>query len=134
MSNLTVSPVDIAISGMRAETARLRTIANNIANANTTRTADGGTYNRMQTVLSSVGGGMNGVEVGTEMPDTETPPHSVYDPGHPDADEKGFVQYPNVNVSTEMLHMMVASRAYQANAAVLKRQSEISGTALELLR
>jgi flagellar basal-body rod protein FlgC len=126
---------DIALSGLRAQSTRMRLISNNIANAQTTRTPDGGPYLRQDVELSTTErDGQEGVTVGRVFLDETTPLNIVQDPGHPDADANGFVTYPNVQVPQEMMQMITASRAYQANLAVLKRNSELSSASLELLR
>ena len=121
--------MDISASGMTAQRLRTDVIAENIANVNTTRDADGGAYRRKTVVFeekpsdsfndylsvasSSIG---NGVKVSAIVEDTETAMTLVYDPSHPDADENGYVTYPNVNIITEMTNLIDASRAYEANA------------------
>jgi flagellar basal-body rod protein FlgC len=127
------SPGQIAISGMRAEALRMRTIANNIANAHTTRTENGTPYRRMEVVLST-GGGLTGVKSSQVRPDTATPFIRVHHPGHPDADADGFVSMPNVQLPVEMMNLVTASRAYQAGAAMLKKHQEILEIAVELLK
>ncbi len=130
----TPTSVDIAVSGLRAEALRMNVIARNIANANTSRTESGQPYRRQQVVLSTEQEGMVGVSVEEVAADMLTPFKRVYQPGHPDADKGGYVLMPNVNLPVEMMHMMAASRAYQANAAVLKRYQEMVNVTLELLR
>ena len=125
--------LDIAVSGLRAETARMNLIANNIANSSTSRTADGKPYRREELVLST-SGDLSGVNVEQVSPDLSTDFKRVYQPGHPDAGKDGYVAMPNVELPTEMMHLVTASRAYQANAAVLKRFGEISDATMELLR
>ena len=121
---------DIAASGMTAQRFRMDTIAENIANVNTTRTSDGKPYRRkivtfqekelntvsFEDTLSywrSFKG--NGVRVSTVSEDTETDFTMVYDPSHPDADANGYVSYPNVNTVTEMTNLIDSSRSYEAN-------------------
>ena len=135
MSSLTIaSPVDIAISGLRAEALRMNVIAANIANSLTTRTDAGGPYRRRSVVLSTGGEGLSGVRIERVAPDLSTAPKRVYLPGHPDADAQGYVLMPNVQLPVEMMNLVAATRAYQANAAVLKRYQEIVELAAELLR
>lgn len=128
------TPVDIAVSGLRAESLRMNVIARNIANANTSRTESGQPYRRQQVVLSTEQEGLVGVSVEEVVADMLSPFKRVYQPGHPDADKDGYVLMPNVNLPVEMMHMVAASRAYQANAAVLKRYQEMVNVTLELLR
>ncbi len=125
--------MDIAISGLRAESMRMKVIAENIANARTTRTADGTPYRRKEVVLET-GGGAAGVQVKGVSEDLSTDFKDLYMPGHPDADDAGMVKMPNVDLPAEMIQMMQASRAYQANAAILKRYVTTVNESLELLR
>jgi flagellar basal-body rod protein FlgC len=121
---------DIAASGMTAERFRMDTIAENIANINTTRDEDGGPYRRkivtfeeknltamsFRDTLSYVNAYKgNGVKVSGVHEDYETDFVMEYDPAHPDADENGYVTYPNVNTVTEMTNLIDAARGYQAN-------------------
>ena len=140
---------NINSSGMTAERFRMDIIAENIANANTTRTENGGRYVRKvvtfqekgrQTPFSRV---LNiktdsysgkGVRVSTVQDDTWTQANMVYDPSHPDADENGYVTYPNVNIITEMTNLIDASRAYEANATVLSASKSIAMKGLEILQ
>ncbi|MBS3734245.1 MAG: flagellar basal body rod protein FlgC [Phycisphaerae bacterium] len=132
--NAVSSSVDIAVSGLRAQSRRMNVIAENLANAHTTRTTGGGAYRRKEVVLDTAGDDPTGVRIETIRTDNETPLKRVRMPGHPDADGDGFVTLPNVSIPTEMMNLVVASRAYQANAAVLKRYQQSVDTALELLR
>lgn len=139
---------DISASGLTAQRLRLDVIANNLANAETTRTAGGGPYVRQLVVFAprealpfsyflraaaapQVPG--YGVQVEGIVPDP-SPPRRVYQPGHPDADAAGYVAYPNVNVVTEMVDMISASRAYEANAAAFNAAKGMALQALELGR
>ena len=126
------SSVDIAISGMRAQSLRMNVAAENIANSDTSRAADGKPYRRKFVVLSAQAGG--GVNVDSVASDTATALKTRFMPAHPDADEAGNVHLPNVDLATEMVNLVVASRSYEANAAVLKRYEDGSNAALELLR
>ena len=128
------SPVDTAVSGMRAQSARVRVISANIANAFTSRTPSGGPYRRQSVVLSALPDELAGVRILRVVPDVTTDFKRVLDPGHPDADENGYVLMPNVEIPTEIMHLVAASRAYQANAAVLKRYQEMTSITVELLR
>lgn len=126
--------VDIAISGLRAESARMNVIAGNIANSKTTRTDSGQPYRRQEVVLSTSGDAFSGPEIQSIAPDMATDFKRIHQPGHPDADENGYVMMPNVDLPVEMINLVVASRAYQANAAVLKRHQEIVNAAIALLK
>jgi flagellar basal-body rod protein FlgC len=131
---------DISASGMTAERLRMDTIANNLANANTTRTARGGPYRRQMVVFeerlaqaSGYGLRGNGVRVSRIVEDND-PPRLVYDPHHPDANEQGYVEMPNVNIVTEMVDMITASRAYEANVAALNAAKAMALKALDIGR
>ena len=120
---------DICASGMTAQRFRMDTIAENIANVNTTRTEDGTPYRRkivtfeekqltpsFSDILSDTTTFQgNGVKVAKVSEDTETDFIKTYDPSHPDADADGYVSYPNVNTVTEMTNLIDSSRAYEAN-------------------
>ncbi len=127
------SPVDIAVTGLRAESLRLNVIARNIANANTSRTDTNEPYRRQDVILST-GGDIDGVSIEEIVPDMNTAFKRIFKPGHPDADKNGYVLMPNVDVPVEMMNMIVATRSYQANVAVLKRYQDIMNLTLELLR
>ena len=130
----TPNAADIAISGLRAEWTRMNVIANNIANSNTSRTASGKPYRRQEVVLSTDGDILGGVTVEKVVSDMLTDFKRDYRPGHPEADENGYVLMPNVDLPVEMINLVTATRAYQANTAVLKRYQEIVNTAIELLK
>jgi flagellar basal-body rod protein FlgC len=127
------APVDIAVSGLKAQALRMNVIATNIANAGTTRTASGEPYRRQDVEIRSTEG-LKGVVLGTVISDTRGEFRRVLSPGHPDADPSGYVRMPNVELPVEMINMVTATRAYQANAAVLKRYQDLVETTLELLR
>ena len=128
-----MGPVDIAVSGMRAHAQSMEVISSNIANSRTADAGQGRPYQRLEAVLRTDGeniGGINSVDV---VADT-TPFQRVYDPGNPASDSSGYVNMPNVQLPVEMMNLNIASRAYQANAAVLKRYQNMVETSLELLR
>lgn len=140
--------LDISASGLTAERLRMDLIANNLANARSTRSARGGAYRRQMPVfaaregawLALAGGrwnrvlqGAGGVEVAAILEDP-APPRLVYDPDHPDARPDGYVEYPNVDVVTEMVDMLAASRAYQANLATFSASRDMARGALDLIR
>jgi len=129
----TSAPVDIAVSGLRVQALRMNVIATNIANANTTRTASGQVYRRQDVQVKTVGG-RGGVTVARVVQDQTGELKKVLMPGHPDADANGYVTMPNVELPTEMIHLVTASRAYQANAAVMKRYQDLTEATLDLLR
>ena len=141
---------DISASGMTAQRLRTDIISENIANVNTTRTAEGGTYRRKTVVfteknsnsfnnllLSNMGvqgSGISGtgVKVSRIVEDYETEMNMVYDPSHPDADENGYVTYPNVNVVTEMTNLIDASRSYEANVTAFNAAKAMASKGLEV--
>jgi len=141
-----LASLNVSGSGLSAERTRLNIIANNMANINTTRTAEGGSYRRRQVVFetvladateqldSSMEGNLGkGVRV-SEIVKDQTPFKKVYDPKHPDADEAGYVSLPNVNISEEMVDLISASRAYEANVAVIKATKSMLNKSLEIGR
>lgn len=138
---------DINASGLSAERYRMDIISENVANANTTRTEDGTPYVRKvvtfaekdkQTPFSRV---LNhqmdsfsgkGVKVSGVYEDKVTPMNMVYDPAHPDADENGYVSYPNVNIITEMTNLIDATRSYEANSTAFNASKSMALKGLEL--
>lgn len=130
--NRVAAPIDIAVSGLRAQNAKLNVIGNNIANADTTHGPGGKPFRRQQVVLGT-GDGQQGVRVLQTVSDNTAFPR-VYEPGNPDADKDGYVETPNVQMPVEMMHMLQANQAYQANAAVLKRYLDAMDVTAELLK
>lgn len=126
-------PIDIAVSGMRAQGRNIQTISSNVANARTTDAGGGQPYRRLETTLETQADGITGVTVGGIVEDMAEF-QRMFNPGHPQADENGYVMMPNVNLPVEMINLSIASRAYQANAAILKRYQQMVETTLELLR
>ena len=132
----------ISATGMSAERLRMEVIANNIANANTTRSANGGPYRRQDVVFAEVLGDaarpngepdLRGVAAVERVEDpTELP--RVYQPGHPDADAEGFVRMPNVQLPIEMVNLVTATRAYEANLRAAQTFRQMNEQALVLLR
>ena len=125
-------PIDIAISGLRAQDKNIKLISSNVANAQSTN-GNGQPYRRLEAVLKVNGDGIGGVSIDEIVPDMSDFPR-ILKPGHPDADEKGYVAMPNVNLPIEMMNLNIAARAYQANVAILKRYQEMVETTLELLK
>jgi len=126
-------PIDVAVSGLRAQSRNLDIISSNVANARTIDGGNGEPYRRLEALFKTDGDGIGGVkldEVVADMRDFK----KVLDPGSPAADEYGYVSMPNVNLPTEMMNLNAATRAYQANVAVLKRYEAMIETTLELLR
>lgn len=135
-----LSAIDVSGSGLTAQRLRLDIIASNIANAETTRTQEGGPYIRKAPVfsikeyVSSHGeGGLQGVKV-TSIWKDPSPPRMIYNPGHPDADPEGYVSMPNVNPVMEMVDMIAASRAYEANVTAINSTKAMAAKALEIAR
>ncbi len=125
--------MDLSASGLQAEWVRMQVVANNIANAETTETVEGGPYRRKHVVFATVLDGLNGVQV-RGVVSSLSGPRMVYDPSHPDADEKGFVAMPDVNPSLEMVDLLAASRAYEANLTCMRNFKLICEEAIKLLR
>lgn len=134
-----ISATDIAVEGIKAQRIRMNVIANNIANVQTTRTAEGGPFRRQLAVFR--GEQINpvlkpdnfGVRV-KEIIGDDSPFREVYDPSHPDANEDGIVLYPNVNLSTEMINLVSAQRAYEANIDVMLTDRSMGDKALEIIQ
>ena len=124
----------MAVSALRAQAMKMNVIAGNIANVGSSKTESGGPYRRKEVVLSAGGQGLDGVQITGIADDMSTALKQLYQPGHPEADPEGYVNMPNVDLPVEMMQMVMASRAYQANAATLKRYQEMVDVTLELLR
>jgi len=137
------SALEILTSGMRAERIRMNVSSSNLANAKTTRTAEGGPYRRQKVVFEAVKAQQGGfvpsqfenalkrVEVTGVEKDT-TAPRRVYDPGHPDADKTGYVSMPNVNMVEEMVTMMTAARTYEANLSAMRTLLNMAQRSLKI--
>ncbi len=142
--------IEVSASGLSAERLAMDTIANNIANVNTTRTAEGGPFKRQLVVYAqkneptpTAAGATDdptdparssaGVQV-VGIVNDQSPDKLVYDPGHPDADANGYVHMPNVDVVKEMVDMMAASRAYEANVTAIQESRQIGNATLGLLK
>jgi flagellar basal-body rod protein FlgC len=131
----------ISATGMSAERLRMEVIANNIANANSTRSANGGPFRRQDVVFAEVLGGirpdgapeLRGVQAVELVEDPSELPR-VYMPGHPDADAEGFVQMPNVQLPIEMVNLLTAARSYEANLRAAQTFRTMNQQALTLLR
>ena len=132
--------MEIAGSSLTAHRLWLDTISSNLANINTTRTKAGGPYKRKVPVFSemldnTIGGyhDIGGVRV-LDITEDNNAPRMVYQPDHPDANDDGYVAYPNVNLVREMTDMLVASRAYEANLSVVTTGRDMWNGALEVMR
>lgn len=126
----------ISASGISAERLRMDTITSNMANATTTRGADGKPYVRKIAVFQEAldnEKGLNGVKA-VGIVDDKSPLRTVYDPSHPDSNEEGYVTMPNVNVLNEMADMISASRSYEANVDTLNASKSMFMKSLEIGR
>lgn len=126
--------IRISASGLSAERLRMDVISSNIANINTTRTEDGGAYRRKVAVFKENYEkklGMLGVKA-VQIEEDDADMRLVYDPTHPDANEEGYVEYPNVDILVEKTDLMTATRAYEANVDALNAQKNIISKALEI--
>lgn len=128
-----VGTIDIAISGLKASNRQMEVVGSNIANLQTTDAGNGQPYRRLIAEFKTDKNGPSGVEVGGVIKDMSDF-QRILSPGHPNADENGYVSMPNVDWPTEMIGLNLASRTYQANAAVLKRYQRMVDSSLELLR
>lgn len=147
--------INIAATGMSVERLRSDVISNNIANASTTRTQEGGAFKRSRVVLEPIqktsaqwrtpftpesldNGPGKGVRALKIVKDTDTAGRLVWDPSHPDAAQsgpnKGYVEYPNVNIVNEMVDLISASRAYEANSTVVEGAKQMFSAALDIGR
>lgn len=139
--------INISASGLTAERFRMDIISKNIANANTTRTVDGTPYRRQVVVFKTEDNNtpfsehlrrakgreidLRGVEI-TSIQDDPSPFKEIYDPGHPDANEDGYVLMPNVDTILEMANLISASRAYDANVTAINGTKAMALKALEI--
>lgn len=127
--------INIATRGLRAQAMRMDVIAGNIANAEATRGASGEPYRRREVVLGTSRGGLIGGPEILRISEAGGEAYKkVYDPQAPGADAEGFVKRSNVEIPKEIMQLVTASRAYQANAAVIKRYQDSVNVTLELLR
>ena len=143
--------ISVSASGMEAQRIRAELITENLANADTTRTPAGGPYRRKDAVFSTTpaensfagsfsgilaefsGAGMQGVSV-SDISVDQSDPERRYLPGHPDADADGYVAFPKINPSEEMVDLMGASRGYEANVAAISTIKDMIGRSLELFK
>ncbi|MFA5478999.1 MAG: flagellar basal body rod protein FlgC [Candidatus Muiribacteriota bacterium] len=142
------SAINSAASGLTAQRLRMDTISNNIANVNTTRTEEGGPYKRQTPIFvprqeqkfnmpfparklqDKIGEGVRVVGIKEDNSQFRL----VYDPGHPDANEEGYVSYPNVQIVKEMVDMISANRSYEANVATIQTAKQMATKALSIGR
>jgi flagellar basal-body rod protein FlgC len=140
--------MDISSSALKAERVRAEVVAANMANSETTRTADGGPYRRQQVVFEQAGqDGFASALLGSSAPQTvaggvqvagvvsdASAPLERYDPSHPDADAAGYVAYPDINPLTEMVDLMGATRSYGLNATAVQAEKNMVSSSLEILK
>ncbi|HIJ60032.1 MAG TPA: flagellar basal body rod protein FlgC [Nitrospirae bacterium] len=128
-------PLKVSASALEAQKIRINVIASNIANASSTRTPEGGPYRKRDVVFESYMFDKNstGVNVSKIIED-KRPFRTVYDPSHPDANESGYVNYPNVNNIEEMVNLMSASRAYESNLTIITTYKDSFTRTLDLLK
>ena len=142
--------LNVSASGLTAERLRMDVAAENLANAQSTRGADGGPYRRkevlleeapghggfgaqLRTAMTSSSGSPGGVRV-AGIAEDPTPPRRSYDPTHPDADPQGYVNLPNVDTVAEMVDLITASRGYEANVTAMQSAKQMFAKTLEILR
>ncbi|MCP4914281.1 MAG: flagellar basal body rod protein FlgC [Oligoflexia bacterium] len=142
-----LTSLKISSSALAANRKRMGAISSNIANSQTTRTAEGGPYRKKEVVLGSEPARESFGEIlegeldekaqtvhATEVVSSNRPPILKYEPNHPDANEQGYVAYPNINVMEEMADMITASRSYEANISALNTTKSMALKALEIGR
>jgi flagellar basal-body rod protein FlgC len=136
--------VDVLAKGLSAARLRMNVLASNIANAETTRTEEGGPYRRKDVVQASVGvqssfssqldrATLAEPQIVAVVEDSSEP-RKVFNPSHPDANKEGYVEYPNINVVQTMTDMMSVTRLYQANITAIDSVSQMSQAAREIVR
>lgn len=144
-----LSSLSVSVSGMTAQRQRVNTISENIANANTTRTPQGGPYRRREVIFAAVANDRSfeqellaqerSLDTATQVKvvgivQDDRPPILRYEPGHPDANEEGYVAMPNVNSMEEMVNLLEATRSYEANVAAFNASKSMWQSALDLGR
>lgn len=139
--------MDISSSALAAQRVRMNLLSQNLANAQTTRTEEGGPYKRKDAIFSAVPSGnafedlldenyqtnLEKVKV-TDVHVDNSPPRLVFDPTHPEADKKGYVAMPNIQVMTEMVNMIAATRSYEANVTAMNDAKQMAVKAIEIGR
>src|SRR5262245_51542236 len=132
-----LTAIDISASGLAVQRERMNVASSNVANAQSTRSEDGGPYRRRDVIVGSLpaleGDSVHGAEVREIVADSEAP-RLEYDPGHPDANADGYVAYPNVSVIEEMVDMITASRAYEAGVTSLDAAVSMAERAMSIGR
>ena len=139
------SAMNISASALSAERTRMNLISSNLANANATRTPEGGPYKRKDAIFAATPAGnrfsraldgavskeLTKVEI-LQLVEDQNPPRMQYDPSHPDADDNGYVAMPNVNVIEEMADMIIATRTYEANVTAVQASKSMALKTLEI--
>lgn len=139
------SAMNIASTGMTVQRTRMNITTSNLANVETTRTEEGGPYRRRSTIVAAVplsetfdeilGDRLHDQTHGAEVSAIESDKSEgrlVYDPQHPDANNEGYVEYPNINVVNEMVNMLTASRSYEASVTAVKAIKDMANNALQI--
>ncbi len=142
-----LSGMRVSASGMAAQRMRMNTINSNIANVHTTQTPEGGPYRRKEVVFEAIPDAKSFGEILTTQPQRDIArvqatdvlvdrkaPLLKYEPDHPDANEDGYVAYPNINLMEEMANMIMTTRAYEANVSAMNATKDMAMTSLELGR
>jgi flagellar basal-body rod protein FlgC len=142
-----LSVLSVSASGMSAQRTRAELLVENLANAETTRTPEGGPYRRKDAIFTSapqnsafgavfqteMGSGIDGVEVSSIVEDTSEP-DKRYLPGHPDADKDGYVAFPRINPAEDMVDLLSAQRGYQGNVAAMSAIKDMIMRSIDLLK
>ena len=142
-----LSAIRISTSGLNAQRTRMNVVSSNLANINTTRTPEGGPYRKKEVIVSAIpakdkfGQELQSTLEGklkeakaSDVVEDQSAPRLVYEPNHPDANEEGYVAYPNINLMQEMVNLMSASRTYEANITAINASKSLALKALELGR
>jgi flagellar basal-body rod protein FlgC len=141
------SSISVSASGMAAQRARTEVLVENLANSETTRTADGGPYRRKDVIFSedttlgsfssamqsAMDSNLSGVTVSETTVDMSAP-EMRYQPGHPDADKDGYVAFPKINPAEDMVDLLGAQRGYEANVAAISAVKDMINKSLDLFR
>ena len=142
-----LSAIRISTSGLNAQRTRMNVVSSNLANINTTRTPEGGPYRKKEVIVSAtpakdkfgqelqstLGGKLKEAKA-SDVVEDQSAPRLVYEPSHPDANEEGYVAYPNINLMQEMVNLISASRTYEANITAINASKSLALKALELGR
>ncbi|MFO0752736.1 MAG: flagellar basal body rod protein FlgC [Thermodesulfovibrionales bacterium] len=128
-------PLRVSATALEAQKVRMNVIASNVANINSTQTPEGGPYRRKDVVFESYL--FDATSAGVDIPrivEDPRPFKMVYNPTHPDANKEGYVSYPNINTTEEMVNLMTAARAYEANLTLVNSFKEMYMKTLEIAR